>query len=43
MKVGMSVFMQNTGERWSDYEVYKNDLRLADQAEDLGFDSLWEC
>jgi alkanesulfonate monooxygenase SsuD/methylene tetrahydromethanopterin reductase-like flavin-dependent oxidoreductase (luciferase family) len=41
MKVGMSVFMQNTGERWSDYEVYKNDLRLADQAEDLGFDSLW--
>jgi len=41
MKVGMSIFMQNTGERWSDYEVYQNDLRLADQAEALGFDSLW--
>ena len=41
MKVGMSVFMQNSNNKWSDYEVYQNDLRLADQAEALGFDSLW--
>jgi len=41
MKVGMSVFMQNANNRWSDYEVYRNDLRLADQAEPLGFDSIW--
>lgn len=30
MKVGMSVFMQNSNNKWSDYEVYQNDLRLAD-------------
>jgi len=41
MKVGMSVFMQNANNKWSDYEVYRNDLRLADQAEPLGFDSIW--
>jgi len=41
MKVGMSVFMQNTNERWTDYEVYQNDLKLADLAEPLGFDSIW--
>jgi alkanesulfonate monooxygenase SsuD/methylene tetrahydromethanopterin reductase-like flavin-dependent oxidoreductase (luciferase family) len=41
MKVGMSVFMQNTNNKWSDYEVYRNDLKLADLAEPLGFDSIW--
>jgi alkanesulfonate monooxygenase SsuD/methylene tetrahydromethanopterin reductase-like flavin-dependent oxidoreductase (luciferase family) len=41
MKVGMSVFMQNTNNRWSDYEVYRNDVKLADLAEPLGFDSIW--
>ena len=29
MKVGMSIFMQNTNNKWSDYEVYRNDLKLA--------------
>ena len=41
MKVGMSIFMQNTNDKWTDYEVYHNDLALADQAESLGFDSIW--
>ena len=41
MKVGLSVFMQNANNQWSDYEVYCNDRRLADLAEPLGFDSLW--
>ena len=41
MKVGMSIFMQNTNNQWSDYEVYRNNLKLADLAEPLGFDSIW--
>jgi len=41
MKVGMSVFMQNSNNKWSDYEVYGNGLKLADLAEPLGFDSIW--
>ena len=41
MKVGMSIFMQNTNNKWTDYEVYQNDLKLADLAEPLGFDSIW--
>src|SRR5438876_6802061 len=41
MKVGMSIFMQNTNNKWSDYEVYRNNLKLADLAEPLGFDSVW--
>ncbi len=41
MKVGMSIFMQNTNDKWTDYEVYQNDLKLADLAEPLGFDSIW--
>jgi alkanesulfonate monooxygenase SsuD/methylene tetrahydromethanopterin reductase-like flavin-dependent oxidoreductase (luciferase family) len=41
MKVGMSIFMQNTNDKWTDYEVYQNDLNLADLAEPLGFDSIW--
>ena len=41
MKVGMSIFMQNSNNKWSDYEVYQNDLKLADLAEPLGFDSIW--
>jgi RND family efflux transporter MFP subunit len=36
MKVGMSIFMQNTNDKWTDYEVYQNDLNLADLAEPLG-------
>ncbi|NOT56702.1 MAG: LLM class flavin-dependent oxidoreductase [Deltaproteobacteria bacterium] len=41
MKVGMSIFMQNTNNKWTDFEVYQNDLKLADLAEPLGFDSIW--
>ena len=41
MKVGMSIFMQNTNNKWTDHEVYQNDLKLADLAEPLGFDSIW--
>jgi alkanesulfonate monooxygenase SsuD/methylene tetrahydromethanopterin reductase-like flavin-dependent oxidoreductase (luciferase family) len=41
MKVGMSVFMQNANNKWSDYQVYRDNLKLADQAEPLGFDSIW--
>jgi alkanesulfonate monooxygenase SsuD/methylene tetrahydromethanopterin reductase-like flavin-dependent oxidoreductase (luciferase family) len=41
MKVAVSIFMQNTNNKWTDYEVYQNDLKLADLAEPLGFDSIW--
>ena len=49
MKVGLSVLFQGAdahaapsahAER-SDHHVYKNELRLADLAEPLGFDSVW--
>jgi len=42
MKVGVSIFCQNyyKAER-PDYEVYRDDLALAELAEPLGFDSLW--
>ena len=41
MHVGASVIFQNTGKWTSDLEVYRNDLRLADLAEPLGFESIW--
>ena len=41
MHVGMSVIFQNPGERIPDQQVYQQDLALALQAEDLGFDSVW--
>jgi alkanesulfonate monooxygenase SsuD/methylene tetrahydromethanopterin reductase-like flavin-dependent oxidoreductase (luciferase family) len=34
--------MQNLGKRISDREVYREELRLADLAEPLGFQSIWE-
>jgi alkanesulfonate monooxygenase SsuD/methylene tetrahydromethanopterin reductase-like flavin-dependent oxidoreductase (luciferase family) len=36
----MSVFFQASEER-ADHEVYRDDLRLADLAEPLGFESIW--
>jgi len=39
--VGMSVIFQNPGERIPDRQVYEQDLSLALQAEDLGFESIW--
>ena len=41
MHVGMSTVFQNPGKRISDYEVYRNELRLADLAEPLGYESIW--
>ena len=41
MQVGMAAICQNPAQKISDYEVYKNEIRLADLAEPLGFDSIW--
>ena len=41
MQIGMAAICQNPAQKISDYEVYKNEMRLADLAEPLGFDSIW--
>jgi len=41
MQVGMAAVFQNPHRARTDYEVYRSDLRLADLAEPLGFDSVW--
>ena len=41
MHVGMTVIFQNPEDARPDHEVYADDLRLADLAEPLGFDSVW--
>ena len=41
MHVGMSTVFQNLHREISDYEVYQSELRLADLAEPLGFQSIW--
>jgi alkanesulfonate monooxygenase SsuD/methylene tetrahydromethanopterin reductase-like flavin-dependent oxidoreductase (luciferase family) len=41
MHVGMSVIFQNPGRTRSDFEVYRDDIALADMAEPLGFQSIW--
>ena len=41
MNVGMSVMFQNQDKSLSDYEVYRDELRLAGLAEPLGYDSIW--
>ena len=41
MHVGMASIFQNPGQRRPDHEVYREELRLADLAEPLGFDSIW--
>ena len=41
MHVGMAAVFQNPGKARSDREVYRNELRLADLAEPLGFQSIW--
>lgn len=40
MHVGMSTFFQNLNNQ-QDKDVYEHELALADQAEPLGFDSIW--
>src|SRR5262245_40056689 len=41
MHVGMAAVFQNPGREHSDFEVYQQELRLADLAEPLGFQSIW--
>ncbi len=41
MHVGMGSIFQNPHFERSDLEVYRNELRLADLAEPLGFESVW--
>jgi alkanesulfonate monooxygenase SsuD/methylene tetrahydromethanopterin reductase-like flavin-dependent oxidoreductase (luciferase family) len=41
MEVGLSVLFQNTDGSRTDHQVYRNELRLAELAEPLGFDSVW--
>jgi alkanesulfonate monooxygenase SsuD/methylene tetrahydromethanopterin reductase-like flavin-dependent oxidoreductase (luciferase family) len=41
MHVGMAVIFQGAGEGRTDRNVYQNELRFADLAEPLGFESIW--
>ena len=41
MHVGMGVVFQGMGEGRTDRNVYRNELRLGDLAEPLGFESIW--
>src|SRR5438067_8284574 len=41
MHVGMAAVFQNPGKARSDREVYRSELKLADLAEPLGFESIW--
>ena len=41
MHVGFAPLFQNLGQPMPDHEVYRNELRLAEMAEPLGFDSVW--
>ena len=41
MHVGYSAIFQNPEDEMTDYDVYQNELRLAEMAEPLGFDSVW--
>lgn len=41
MRVGYAVAFQNPHNAISDAEVYRNELRLCEMAEPLGFDSVW--
>jgi alkanesulfonate monooxygenase SsuD/methylene tetrahydromethanopterin reductase-like flavin-dependent oxidoreductase (luciferase family) len=41
MHVGMGVIFQGQGEGRTDRNVYRNEVRIADLAEPLGFESLW--
>ena len=41
MHVGSAVIFQNTGKHTTDQNVYAEEVKLADQVEGLGFESLW--
>jgi len=41
MHVGMAAIFQNPDRQRPDFDVYRDDLHLADLAEPLGFESIW--
>jgi alkanesulfonate monooxygenase SsuD/methylene tetrahydromethanopterin reductase-like flavin-dependent oxidoreductase (luciferase family) len=41
MHVGMSVIFQNPGRQRPDFEIYQEEMALAEMAEPLGFESVW--
>ena len=41
MRVGMAIVFQNPGKTRPDFDVYQDELNLANLAEPLGFDSIW--
>lgn len=41
MKVGVNLLLSNPNDTQSDYELWREHMRLADMVEPLGFDSLW--
>ncbi len=41
MHVGMGVVFQNPNNERPDHDIYREELRLADLAEPLGFESIW--
>jgi alkanesulfonate monooxygenase SsuD/methylene tetrahydromethanopterin reductase-like flavin-dependent oxidoreductase (luciferase family) len=41
MHVGLATVFQNPHRARSDFDVYRNELRLAELAEPLGFESIW--
>src|ERR1700683_4675723 len=41
MHVGYGAVFQNTNNQMSDRDVWKNEIRLAEMAEPLGFESIW--
>ena len=41
MHVGMATIFQNPQRTASDYQVYRDELRLAEMVETLGFQSIW--
>src|SRR6059058_6292389 len=41
MHVGLAAVFQNPKKARSDIDVYRNELRLAAEAEPLGFESIW--
>ena len=41
MHVGYGCYFQNPDDRLSDFEVYRQELAMAESVEDLGFDSIW--
>jgi len=41
MHVGHTAIFQNPNQRISDYELYQEDMAIAREAADLGFQSVW--